>query len=89
MEYPLPAHAQSLPYMLGGLTFATFMALFASAVYLAQFYDPNQLSSYQSVLYLVTHVPFGNFIRSMHYWAADFLHAPYRSPRARVHNWQL
>lgn len=73
MEYPLPAHAQSLPYMLGGLTFTTFMVLFGSAIYLTQFYDPNQLSSYQSVQYLVTHVPFGNFIRSIHYWAADIL----------------
>ncbi len=71
LNYLLPAHAQSLPFMLGGLTFTTFMILFASGIYLAQFYNPNQLSSYQSVMYLITSAPFGNFVRSVHYWASN------------------
>ncbi len=71
LSYSLPAHAQSLLYMLGGLTFTTFMVLFVSGIYLAQFYNPNQLSSYQSVLYLVSTAPFGNFMRSVHYWASS------------------
>ena len=71
LEYPLPVHAQSLPYMLGGLTFATFMVLFVSGIYLTQFYNPNQLSSYQSLLYLISQAPFGNFMRSVHYWSVN------------------
>lgn len=73
LKYPLPAHAQTIPYMLGGLTFATFMILFASGIYIAQFYNPNQISSYQSVVYLITSAPFGNFIRSIHYWSSNIV----------------
>ncbi len=73
LSYPIPAHAQTLPYMLGGLVFATFMVLFASGIYMTQFYNPGQTSSYQSVLYLISRAPFGNFVRSMHFWSVEIL----------------
>jgi len=72
-SYPVPVHAQSLPYMLGGLSLAAFGILFVSGIYLAQFYNPNQVTSNQSIFFLVTQVPFGNFVRSIHFWTANIV----------------
>jgi len=71
--YPVPEHAQTLPYTLGGIALTGFAILIASGIYLAQFYNPNQLSSNESVAYLISNVPFGNFIRSVHYWTATIV----------------
>ncbi len=73
--YNVPEHAQTLPYMLGGLALAGFAVLIASGIYMAQFYNPNQIGSNQSVMYLVTQAPFGNFVRSVHFWAANLVFA--------------
>lgn len=93
-HYAVPEHAQALPYMLGGIALAGFMILIASGIFLAQFYNPNQLSSNESVGYLISSVPFGNFIRSVHYWTATvvfvvvmlhliraFISGSYKKPR--------
>lgn len=71
--YPVPEHAQTVPYMLGGIALAGFVILILSGIYLAQFYNPNQLSSNESVLFLISKVPFGNFIRSVHFWSATIV----------------
>lgn len=71
LSYRVPEHAQTLPYMLGGLTLASFILLMVGGIYLAQFYNPNQLSTNASVVYLITKVPFGNFARSVHFFAAN------------------
>ncbi len=73
LSYPVPEHSQILPYLLGGLALTTFGMLFISGLYLAQFYNPNQLASNASVLYLISRVPFGNFARSLHFWSANVL----------------
>ncbi len=62
LEYPAPQYAQTLPYLLGVLSLATFVILIVTGIYLSQFYDPNQITSNQSVQYLILQVPFGNFI---------------------------
>lgn len=71
--YAVPEHAQSLPYMLGGIALAGFAILIATGILLAQFYNPNQLNSNESVAYLISNIPFGNFIRSVHYWTATIV----------------
>lgn len=71
--YAVPEHAQSLPYMLGGLALAGFTLLIVTGILLAQFYNPNQLNSNESVAYLISNIPFGNFIRSVHYWTATIV----------------
>lgn len=73
LAYDVPTHAQSLPYMLGGLALACFGMLILSGIYIAQFYNPNQVGSNTSIMYLISQAPFGNFVRSVHYWAATLV----------------
>lgn len=94
LEYPVAKHAQKLPYMLGGMTLAGFIILFATGAFMGQYYNSNQLSPHQSVAYTISQVPFGNFIRSVHFWTANavfiliilhlirvFISGSYKSPR--------
>jgi len=71
ITYAVPEHAQTLPYMLGGLTLATFAILFISGIYLAQFYSAGQITSNESVQFIMTNVPFGDFMRSVHFWSVN------------------
>jgi len=70
LDYPIPAAANRIPYMLGGLTAGLIAVLIATGVYLAQFYNPTPLGARDSVLYVITRAPLGDWIRSLHYWAA-------------------
>jgi ubiquinol-cytochrome c reductase cytochrome b subunit len=100
LAYPVPEHANSLPYMLGGITLFGFVVLIATGVLMAQFYDPNPATAHQSVIYLITQVPFGDFLRSVHFWTANlvmvtvilhvsrvFATASYKRPREA--NWLI
>lgn len=70
LDYPVPERANRLPYMLGGLTAFLLVVLVATGLYLEQFYQPNELGAHDSVLYIVTRAPLGDWIRSLHYWSA-------------------
>ena len=41
LRYPVPAHANSLAYTLGGITLVSFVLLVVTGIYLAQFFDPT------------------------------------------------
>lgn len=71
--YPVPAHANSLPYVLGGITFTGFVILFITGIYLAQFYHPEPADAHESVVYLITGVPLGDLVRSVHFWTAQIV----------------
>ncbi|MCL5999593.1 MAG: cytochrome bc complex cytochrome b subunit [Chloroflexi bacterium] len=73
LAYSVPEHANSLPYILGGISLFGFVILIASGVLLAQFYHPHPSSAHNSVIYIMTQVPFGDIIRSIHYWAANLV----------------
>jgi len=73
LAYPVPEHANSLPYLLGGITFFGFIILIVSGVLLAQFYNPGPASAHDSVIYTITQAPFGDFIRSVHFWTANLV----------------
>lgn len=73
LAYPVPAHANSLPYVLGGITLVGFLILIATGVLLAQFYHPHPANAHDSVIYIITEVPFGDFIRSVHFWTANLV----------------
>lgn len=70
LDYPIPPSANQLRYMLGGLTFVGIVILFVTGLLLDQFYNPSPLAAHDSVLYIMTRVRLGNWMRSLHYWAA-------------------
>jgi len=83
LDYPIPPSANQLRYMLGGLTFVGIIVLIITGLMLDQFYNPSPLAAHDSVLYIMTRVRLGNWVRSLHYWAATvvfitvFLHLAY------------
>jgi len=94
LDYNLPKHGNTLPYMLGGITFFAFVILILTGIFLTFFYDPNPATANESVRRIMTDVMFGSFVRSLHYWTAQavvisvFLHlvrvfitASYKRPR--------
>ena len=70
LRYPVPEHANSLAYTLGGITLASFIGLIVTGIYLAQFYDPTPTQAHTSVVYITDTAFAGALIRSMHYWLA-------------------
>ena len=73
LRYPVPEHANSLGWSLGGLTLVSFVALVVTGIYLAQFYNPVPEAANQSIREL-SDVWLGNFARSLHYWAAQAMY---------------
>ena len=73
LQYPVPAHANALPYTLGGVTLTGFVILFLTGIYLAQFYHPHPDDAHASVVYIVTGAPYGDLVRSMHFWTAQIV----------------
>jgi len=73
LAYPVPEHANSISYLLGGITLFGFIILVVTGVLLAQFYNPAPASAHDSVVYIITQVPFGDFIRSVHFWTANLV----------------
>ncbi|MFN2421286.1 MAG: cytochrome b N-terminal domain-containing protein, partial [Gemmatimonadota bacterium] len=71
LEYEIAPIANTLPYMLGGLTFAGIVILIVSGVVLDQFYDPSTAGAHDSLIYLMTRVPLGVWLRALHWWAAS------------------
>ncbi|MBI2758941.1 MAG: cytochrome bc complex cytochrome b subunit [Chloroflexi bacterium] len=75
LTYPVPAHANKIWYLLGGISFVGILILFATGIYMAQFYNPQPNEAQQSVVYLITGVPLGDLIRSIHFWTAQIVTA--------------
>lgn len=100
LQYPVPEHANTLGWSLGGLTAATLFVLIATGIVLAQFYNPAPEAANASVRNIVTDVWAGQFLRGVHYWAAQamyvltalhllrvFLTGSYKRPREA--NWLI
>ena len=94
LNYNIPKHGNKLPYMLGGITFFAFVILVLTGIFLTFYYDPNPANANASVRTIMTDVPFGSFVRSVHYWTAQamvisvvlhmfrvFITASYKRPR--------
>ncbi|MBI5746369.1 MAG: cytochrome bc complex cytochrome b subunit [Nitrospirae bacterium] len=71
LSYPVPPHARTLPYILGGITFIGFLLLFSSGLLMGQFYQPTPDRAYETVKHLINEVPGGRLLRSFHYWMAQ------------------
>lgn len=93
-EKTVPRHKFTFFYFFGGMALFFFMVQVVSGVLLLLYYQPTPASAYNSVKYIMTQVPFGWLIRSIHVWSANlmilcvFLHfftvllaKAYRKPR--------
>ncbi len=90
----VPTHRYSVFYYLGGMTLFFFIVQVATGILLMLYYRPSAEAAFESVEFLMTQVPFGWLVRSLHSWSANlmvffaFLHLvtvyftkSYRSPR--------
>ena len=70
LDYEVPKTTRRLRYMLGGLTAFLLAVLVLTGLYLSQYYNPTPTGAHDSVLYLITRAPLGDWVRSLHYWSA-------------------
>jgi len=90
----VPRHKQSIFYFLGGMTLFFFLVQVCTGIMLMLYYRPSAEEAFESVEFIMTTVPFGWLIRSIHSWSANlmvffaFLHLvtvffmkAYRKPR--------
>ncbi|HID54075.1 MAG TPA: cytochrome bc complex cytochrome b subunit [Anaerolineae bacterium] len=73
IRYAVPEHANSLPYLLGGITLFGFLILIVTGIYLAQFYNPQPTAAHDSVIYIITGATLGDLTRSIHFWTAQLV----------------
>ncbi|MFL5367371.1 MAG: cytochrome bc complex cytochrome b subunit [Myxococcales bacterium] len=71
-EVPIGGHSM-VWYYLGGITLFFFAIQLASGVLLLAYYQPGEATSYESIRFLTTKVPFGWLVRSMHCWSAHLM----------------
>src|SRR5689334_17337775 len=85
---------------MGGITFYLFIVLTFTGVALMYYYHPDKANAFRDILYIKNDVPFGNFLRNMHRWAAHamiitvwlhqmrvFMTGSYKPPRE--FNWNI
>ena len=100
LRYKVPAHANTIWYTLGGISFVGIVVLIVTGVLLARFYNPDPSLARESVIAIQNTVPLGDVIRGIHVWTAYlvvitaalhliriFVTASYKIPREV--NWLL
>ena len=70
LEYEVPARANRLDFMLGGLTLTALVVLALSGIVLSQFYNPAPLGAHDSIRYIITGQPLASILRDLHVWSA-------------------
>lgn len=73
LDYPVPKHANTILYMFGGISLSAFLILILSGIFLSQVYSPTPDGAHASIIYSVTHIPFVDFARSLHFWVANLV----------------
>ncbi len=71
-EVPIGGHSM-VWYYLGGTTLFFFTIQILSGLLLLLYYQPGQDTSYETIRYITTKVPFGWLIRSVHVWSAHLM----------------
>lgn len=69
----VPMHRFSVFYYLGGMTLFFFLVQVMTGVLLMLYYRPSADEAFESIELLVTTVPFGWLIRSLHAWSANLM----------------
>ena len=68
----VPVHRHSWIYVLGGAALFLFGLQVASGALLMLYYQPTEAGAHQSVQEIMTEVPLGGIVRSVHAWGANF-----------------
>ena len=68
----VPAHRHAWIYTLGGAALFLLGLQVASGALLMLYYQPGEASSYESISKIMTQVPSGAMVRSVHVWGANF-----------------
>ncbi len=71
-EVPVGTHSLFW-YYLGGLTLFFFSMQVASGALLLVYYQVGEQTSYESIRFITTKVPFGWLVRSIHCWSAHLM----------------
>lgn len=66
-------HRFSVFYYLGGMTLFFFLVQIVTGVMLMLYYRPGAEEAFESVELIITTVPFGWLIRSLHSWSANLM----------------
>lgn len=69
----VPRHRHDWMYYFGGLTLFFFMVQVATGILLLLYYRPTAEAAFESVQFIMTRVPFGWLIRSIHSWSANLM----------------
>jgi len=69
----VPLGGHTIWYYFGGVSLFLFGIQVATGLLLLFYYKPGLDSSYESVQFIVTGVPFGWLIRSLHSWSANLM----------------
>lgn len=72
LKKPVPKHVNFF-FCFGGITFLCFVMQVVTGILLLFYYKPTPADAYASVIHITNAVPFGWLIRSIHFWAANFM----------------
>ena len=75
LAYPVPAHANRVGYILGGISMVGFLILGVTGIWLAQFYHPTSTTARESIVYVMNVAPLGDLVRGVHFWVANLVMA--------------
>jgi quinol-cytochrome oxidoreductase complex cytochrome b subunit len=70
LDYPVPSHANTFWYSLGGMTLFSFVVTLITGAVLTQFYNPAPAVAHASVRY-ISMTPGLGLIRALHHWSAN------------------
>ncbi len=69
----VPMHRYSALYFFGGMTLFFFIVQVVTGILLMLYYRPSPDDAFESVEFIMTAVPFGWLIRSIHSWSANLM----------------
>jgi cytochrome b6 len=69
----VPQHRYSIWYYFGGMTLFLFGIQVGTGALLLLYYRPSAGEAYESVQFIMTRVPFGWLVRSIHAWSANLM----------------
>jgi len=69
----VPVHRYTAFYYLGGMTLFFFVVQVVTGILLMLYYRPSAEEAFESVEFIMTTVPFGWLVRSIHSWSANLM----------------